>query len=132
MDGCAGADSSGRRRFLLLRISYLLPDHPQVRLAEDQPCTGGRGLSGPRYGAVGHPPPRSRRGTLVRQAEEVMSFYFYAMHQYSSSIQPSVLGALQDCKQKQRMTLILVVSKRTGNSRWRGLSRPRCGCSGPK
>lgn len=78
MDGCGAADFSGRWRFLLLRVSHLLPDHPQVRLAEDQPCTGRRGhrrpadgLNGPRYGAVGHPPPRSRRGTLVRQAEEV-------------------------------------------------------------
>lgn len=81
MDGCGAADSRGRRRFLLLRVSHLLPHHHQVRLAEDQPCTGRRGHrrpsdglnNGPRYGAVGHPPPRSRRGTLVRQAEEVVS-----------------------------------------------------------
>ncbi|XP_029381332.1 metallophosphoesterase 1 isoform X3 [Echeneis naucrates] len=77
MDGGRAADSAGRRSLLLLRVSHLLPHHPQVRLAEDQPCTGRRGhrrpadgLGGPRHSAVGHPSPGSRRRTLVRQAEE--------------------------------------------------------------
>lgn len=97
MDGCGGADSPGQRCFLLLRVCHLLPDHPQVRLAEDQPCPGWRGhrrpadgLNGPRYGAIGHPPPRSRRGTLVRQAEEVMTLLLFFLSNPSLFLYPSV------------------------------------------
>lgn len=73
MDGrAAAADPVGRRLLLLLRVSHLLSRHPQVRLARDrgrkEPRRASSGPGGPRHGAVGHPPSRSRRGTLVRQA----------------------------------------------------------------
>lgn len=82
-----GARLLGGGRLHLLRVSHLLPDHPEVRLAEAQPCPGRRGqrraprgLHGPRHGAVRHPPPRSCGGALVRQAEEVTPppFHFQA------------------------------------------------------
>lgn len=76
MDGRRAAHSRHRRLSLLLRVSHLLPRHPRVRLAEAQQCPGRRGPDArPRYGAVGHPPPRSRRRTLVRQAEEVFVLF---------------------------------------------------------
>lgn len=54
---------------------------------------------------------------------------------FMQSITPllsSVLRALQECKQKQAITLTCCLQTRTGNGRWRGLSRPLCGCSSPK
>lgn len=115
MVGCGVADSRGRRSFSLLRVSHLLPDHLQVRLAEDQPCAGRRGhrrpadgLHGPRHGAVRHAPPGSRRWTLVRQAEEVTRLFldFKCSHQ-CLSLQESFVNInkrrrLTDCIQTRR------------------------------
>ena len=111
MDGRGAADSRGRRCLLLLRVSHLLPDHPQVRLAEDRPCSRRRGhrraaagLRGPRHGAVGHPPPRSRRGTLVRQAEEVnvMLHILEAVHHHHLCVLASSAGTVNKKKKKNK------------------------------
>lgn len=103
MDGRAAADPVGRRLLLLLRVSHLFPCHPQVRLAEDrarkEPRRASGGLGGPRYGAVGHPPPRSRRGTLVRQAKEVFSVFNQSPHDLEKKPQQQNLL----CLNAQRM-----------------------------
>lgn len=111
MDGCGGADSGARRRVLLLRVPHLLPDHLPVRLAQDQPWSERRGhrrpadgLAGPRYGAVRHPPPGSRRWTLVRQAEEVIVHF-----NEGGGGDPNLCAA---GKQKQEITLASVSKTR--------------------